>query len=291
MENNTFFHDNEFTPKGLELIDEIYNEYIGKSTYRSSTDEELIDAVRTLYSLGNEPIPEKITVCGSPLEMQKKAEEMTGEKQEEAWYGNLSDFGWLANIDAGIRMGLIEDDKDFQSMKKASVESGIWSSILMDDMAFVCRRPPTQKMDEDMELHCMDGAAVIFEDGARAHFIHGIFFTPDQFAKIATVSIPELMAWEDIDQRSVLLRERPVKDLLDGIENKKLIDSTEECGGYELWEVEFDGIGKTKILSYKGWSSQKPYVKFAKPEATNALEAIAELREMTVDEFRNAIKS
>jgi hypothetical protein len=100
----------------------------------------------------------------------------------------------------------------------------------------------------------------------------------------------EIIAWEDIDQRSVLLRERPIEKLLESV-SKKLIDHSDECGGYDLYEIELTGIGTAKILSYKGWSSEKPYVKFAPSDSTNALEAVAKLRHQTVKELNESLKA
>jgi hypothetical protein len=120
--------------------------------------------------------------------------------------------------------------------------------------------------------------------------IHGVKFTEEQFKKAQTASVSDIISWEDIDQRSVLLRERPPEELLKSVP-KKLIDHTEECGGYDLYEIELNSIGATKILSYHGWSSEKPYVKFAPSDSINALEAVASLRHQTVEELKSSLKS
>jgi hypothetical protein len=120
--------------------------------------------------------------------------------------------------------------------------------------------------------------------------IHGVKFTEEQFNKAKNASVADILAWEDIDQRSVLLRERPIESLLENVD-KKLIDKTDECGGYELWELDLEGVGKTRILNYKSWSTEKPYVKFVPSDSRNALETVATLRHQTVEELRESNKS
>ena len=120
--------------------------------------------------------------------------------------------------------------------------------------------------------------------------IHGVKFTEEQFNKAKSAGVEEILSWEDIDQRSVLLREQPIDKLLEKVP-KTLIDETEECGGYKLWEIELKSIGKARILSYKGWSSEKPYAKFVPLDSVNALETVAKLRHQTVEELKNSKKS
>jgi hypothetical protein len=129
-----------------------------------------------------------------------------------------------------------------------------------------------------------------YKDGWGLYMIHGVKFTEEQFNKAKTASVSDILSWEDVDQRSVLLRERPVEILLEKVP-KKLINHTDELGGYDLYEIELKDIGKTKVLSYKGWSSEKPYVKFVPPESTSCLEIVAAMRLQTVEELKSSTHS
>ena len=158
-----------------------------------------------------------------------------------------------------------------------------------EGIAFVSETP--KKINwKDKLLHSTEYKAVEYSDGYGLYSIHGVKFTEEQFKKSQTASTADILSWEDIDQRSVLLRDRPLEELLEEVP-KKLIDKTEECGGYELYEIELKDIGEAKILSYKGWSSDKPYVKFVNPESNNCLETVSRLRKQTVEELINSIKS
>jgi len=158
------------------------------------------------------------------------------------------------------------------------------------NFVIVCDRPKIILRDSDGRLHSTEQKAIEYKDGWGLYMIHGVKFTEEQFNKAKTATVEDILSWEDIDQRSVLLRERPVETLLENIE-KKLVDKTEECGGYELWELDLKDVGKTKILSYKSWSTEKPYVKFVPSNSTNALETVASLRHQTVEELKESLKS
>jgi hypothetical protein len=163
----------------------------------------------------------------------------------------------------------------------------IWPN---SDFVIVCDRPKHILRDSDGRLHSTEGKAIEYKDGWGLYMIHGVKFTEEQFNKAKNASVTDILAWEDIDQRSVLLRERPIETLLESVE-KKLIDKTDECGGYELWELDLKDVGKAKILVYKSWSTEKPYAKFVSPDSTDALEAVASLRHQTVEELKASLKS
>jgi hypothetical protein len=159
-----------------------------------------------------------------------------------------------------------------------------------EEFCMVSDFPEFIHVDSENRPHCTTGPYIKWRDGFCIYMIHGVKFTEEQFERAKTATVSEILSWEDIDQRSVLLRERPLDELLATIP-KKLIDHTEECGGYDLYEIELNGIGKAKILSYTGWSSEKPYVKFAPSDSINALEAVASLRHQTVEELKSSLKS
>jgi hypothetical protein len=158
------------------------------------------------------------------------------------------------------------------------------------NFVIVCARPTKIERDENGRLHSLTGQAIEYPDGWGLYMIHGVKFTEEQFKKQKVATTAEILSWEDIDQRSVLLRERPIDTLLAQIP-KILIDKTDECGGYELYEIQLDKIGKAKIMSYKSWSSDKMYAKFVPINSVNCLETIAKLRHQTVEELLNSKKS
>ncbi|MFA5376144.1 MAG: hypothetical protein WC455_10415 [Dehalococcoidia bacterium] len=285
----------DFTKEDYALMDEIHDEMISKVMLNDTSDETLIKAVKTIYDLGGEKEPE-VTVCASPLDMKNRAKEFSDDTSE-SWYGNIGDFYWIAYAMFGIKADITEDDKDFQRIKEAIVDSGIWSMIALEGKAFVCRRPISLNTDSENEMHCMTGKAVEWPDeevdGKRvrcgSHFIHGVYFKPEDYWKAVKATATEVINWPDIEQRSVLLRERPVSELLKECESK-VVSRSEEFGGYELHEIEVAGLGTAKVLTFKGWSSGHDYAHFVPKESTDAITSVATMFGLTVDEFRAAHK-
>ena len=202
------------------------------------------------------------------------------------WYWGVSFINFLFD-ECGLKLSKDTMERAEAYRKINESVNYIWPNR---DFVIVCDRPKHILRDEEGRLHSTEQKAIEYKDGWGLYMIHGVKFTEEQFNKAKTATIAEILSWEDIDQRSVLLRERPIEKLLEEVP-KKLLDHSEECGGYDLWEIELPGIGKAKILSYKGWSSEKPYIKFVPSDSTNALETVAMLRHQTVDELNESIKS
>jgi hypothetical protein len=292
--------NSDFTPEGYELIEKIYQEMMEKSKYVEVDDETLKEAVRELYRLGGlEPVD--VEVLESPIHINERTKELYGQEEQPSWYGNISDFGWLGTLKMGIESGILEKEgeeyNDFVRAFKAIVDSGIWHIVTMNDRAFTCRRPKTLLLDENDELHSMTEPAVVFYGEKRevgknygAYFIHGKHFTKSDFEKAIKATPSEILNWSDIEQRSALLEEKGSRFLLDEC-GAQLIDSTEEMGGYELYEVDLKDLGKTKILHFKSWSTEDKYAHIVPPESTNALDTASAMHNLSTEDFLQSVHS
>ena len=175
------------------------------------------------------------------------------------------------------------------------LKAGAFYAMFFEKKAFIMCRPVKVEQDESKRLHCITGPALIFADGTEIYQIHGVRFTKEQFEKSKKSAVKELLGWEDIEQRSVLLQDKPLEQMLKNAK-AKIIDETSECGGYKLWEIDLGLRSKAKAMTYKGWSlgvdgKPKQYAKYVPNSSTNCLETIASLRGLTIEEFKLAIKS
>jgi hypothetical protein len=165
--------------------------------------------------------------------------------------------------------------------------------IPYEGIAFVSETPIKINWD-NKQLHSTTSMSVEYAGDWGLYSIHGVKFTKEQFEKSKTATVAEILSWEDIDQRSVLLRDRPIDELLKETP-KKLIDHSDECGGYDLYEIEIElrkgEKSKARIMYYKSWSSDKMYAKFVPIDSKKCLETIAKLRGLSVEELLNAHKS
>ena len=201
------------------------------------------------------------------------------------WYGPSS-VSFLTKV---CKLKLSKDIQERADIYQKLLQSVnyFWTN---KHFVMVCARPTKINRDEQGRLHSLTEKSIIYPDGWGLYHIHGVKFTEEQFEKQKTASVAEILSWEDIDQRSVLLRERPVDELLKNVD-KKLIDHSDDCGGYDLFEIELKDIGKARFLSYKSWSSDKMYAKFVPIKSENCLETVASLRHQTVAELLESSKS
>lgn len=202
------------------------------------------------------------------------------------WYWGVTFVNFFFDI---CKLKLSKDimERALAYQKVCESVNYIWTN---SNFVIVCERPIRIERNAEGRLHSNKNKAIEYSDGYGLYYIHGVKFTEEQFNKIKDASISEIISWKDIDQRSALLRERPVEELLKEVP-KKLIDSTYECGGYKLYEIELPSIGKARIMTYKSWSSKKKYIKFVPPESSNCLETIASLRHQTVEQLLVSNKS
>ncbi len=185
-----------------------------------------------------------------------------------------------------------KDDKiylEYCELLMQAKEAGLGYWVEWEDTLYLVQTPIV-RIDSQNRFHSLTEPAIRWKDGKGFYYLHGIKFKKDQWQKAKSADIGEILSWTDIDQRSAILQDRPISELLEKVE-KKLIDHSDECGGYDLYEIELKDIGKARILSYKGWSSEKPYAKFVPLDSEKALDTVAKLRHQSVDELRNSIKS
>ena len=154
----------------------------------------------------------------------------------------------------------------------------------------VCNRPKIINLDKEGRLHNLEGKSIEYKDGWGLYHLHGVKFTEEQFNKVKGITLKDVLSWKDIDQRSAILRDKPLEQMLEDAD-AKLIDETDECGGYKLWKIDMGLKAKAKAMTYPAWSGNKSYAKWVRPSAINCLDEIAALRGISTEEFKQAIKS
>ncbi len=202
------------------------------------------------------------------------------------WYWGNAYVDFFINA-CGMKLAKdMEERAHAYSMVNQSVNY-VWPNR---NFVIVCDRPKSICRDEDGRLHNVKGKSIEYKDGWGLYHVHGVKFTEEQHRQAMKSAAPEILNWPDIEQRVALMRERPVTELL--VEcDAKIISHSDECGGYDLHEIELKGMGKAKVLSFKAWSCGKRYAHFVPSSETDALTAAANQRGLTVDEFRKAKKS
>jgi len=101
-----------------------------------------------------------------------------------AYYGNISDYGWIAFYDFFERIGLVKLS-GFNDFKKL-IQSNIYEMVQLENLCVVCALPSNVQRDQMNRLHSAIGPAIEWKDGFKLWFLHGVPFSQEEFEKFAS---------------------------------------------------------------------------------------------------------
>jgi hypothetical protein len=202
--------------------------------------------------------------------------------------------GWLSFLDYFRRIGVIDEDKNF-NMFWDMIRAGIWTSCYYEDRVLVCRLPTKVSKDEQGRLHCITGPAVQWRDGLDQYFLYGVDFgqnlhnhmsKPDLWKNVVSknLSFKEILEISNIEQRYAALKLYGAEKLLQEAGAQR-IDKSER--GNELYKIENLIRGRTlKLLKYKDHSTDRIYVSFVPYQYEKADEAMAWKFQLSEEEYK-----
>ena len=231
----------------METIVDKYEKYVlsGEDIYNI---EIIQKGIYFLYELADLKKPE-ITICTSPLEMVDVAHLKKGEMYD--YLGCGYDSGWTSFYDFMQQIGVVFDDEwNFDIWKDFITKSGVFATVLCENMAFVCIRPCKVKRNSDGDLHCENGAAIAWRDGYEEYFLNGVAvdetIVKTPFDKLDSKII---LIEKNAEVRREIVRKIGVERICQQL-NAKTLDSS---GNYELLGLD---IGDKNI---------RPYLKMKNP--------------------------
>lgn len=220
--------------------------------------EEIIKGIDFIYSLAGLKSPE-IVICNSPMEMAIEAKLKPGETIDHL--GNGYDSGWTAFYDFFQQIGIeYDNDTQFNKWRDFIKKSGVFATVLCENVAFVCIRPNKVSRNKDGDLHCVDAMAITWRDGYGEFFLNGVsvdgslVMTPAEKLD-ATMLFKE----KNVEVRREIVRKIGVERVCQKL-NAKYVDKD---GEYDL------------IILDLGDGRQRPYLKMKNPSiATYHIEGV-----------------
>jgi len=219
-------------------------------------------------------------------------------RQPRAFYGNCSDYGWMAFYDYFQSLNHFTDyDWTNFNQFKSLLDSGIYELVTLEGVCVACAMPKVLQ-DAENRLHNTEKAAVIFNDGFSMHFIHGVFITPELFEilKNGTYSFEDWVKEENEEIKSACLSFieetkgsealyrflsaylKEVDTYTDKKDEKHLNGTTRgmNIGVYTLFK---GGYGEVELAFVRCYcpSTDRMFFLSVDPENTNAKDAIASL--------------
>ena len=247
----------------------------------SGDDSYDIDEIRKgidfIYSLKDLKSPE-IVICESPRDMALEADLKPGETID--YLGCGYDSGWTAFYDFMEQIG-VEFDKEFgfTQWKDFIKKSGVFATVLCENVAFVCIRPCIVKTNATDDIHAVDGPAIAWCDGYEEYSLNGVWVDESLVMTPAEKIDPVIL----LKEKNAEIRREIVRKI--GIERVVLklgAQVIDKQGDYELLLLDLKDGRKREFLKMKNPSIATWHIEGVKPGITTVKEALA---------WRNGIES
>ena len=139
-------------------------------------------------------------------------------------WGDTSWYGYLARYDY-ITHELFPEYKNETFEKYLELSTAKIDTITtFENAAFISKPPTTLTFDKQDRLHNTERAAIEYSDGYKLHYIHGVYFTENEWTRIVNneLSSEEILAEQNIEKRMAIMSVNESTQLLDAI-NAQLI--------------------------------------------------------------------
>lgn len=209
---------NELNIEQEALIDSLSNEWIKEAHCGNTLIDQYSAAktITTIYELA-ELKPPQVLFLDGPMDAKRFCkEELNQDVATFDYFGMGFDSGWVSFYDYFQRIGILErDDVEFNAVRDF-MRSGVWATIMFENLVLCISRPNTVKTDEKGNLHCENGPAIAFDDGYEEYAWHGTWVTeqiimqPKTFTKEQILgennsevsrAIAERLGWDEYMKR------------------------------------------------------------------------------------------
>ena len=243
---------------------------IGLSTETIDVDAAMA-ALKVAYENVGLVRPDKVEVYASPFEAidEMKIRYDMDVKTNDFVYGS-QDASWLSFYDCIHKELKLECCDILSGLFEFAKHCG-WA-LLYDEMVVLTHKPLFIKMDENDLLHCEDGLAIKYGDGAGVAAWHGTRIPAEWILDKSTLTPKVLLAWENIEQRRCaceIIGWATALELMESV----VIDKDEDETIGTLMEVDIPDIGKEKFLVAVDPNVGKRVGLPVPPEMKTALEA------------------
>lgn len=166
------------TKEQEKQVEQYYHKYVDKFyAGQDEFDKEAVErSIKFLYKLSDLDELKEIIYCDGPTEMRQEAGLKDGESFDYNGFGY--DAGWTAFYDCMEEVvGVKYDDDMYFGEWKEFIHSGVFATVLYENIAYVCRNPRIVNVNENGDLHCENGVAIEWRDGTREFALNGVFVT------------------------------------------------------------------------------------------------------------------
>jgi hypothetical protein len=191
------------------------------------------------------------------------------------------------------------NDNKFNQYKKL-IESNVFESYEYENYVFAIQPPTIIHRNAIGRLHHAKEYAYQFKDGTGAYFINGRHIPDAVFNRAETLTRDEFIKEENSDYKGAwyeILGQQRVMELLGAgkVDERTIVHANGDLETVSLWKTSetFEEIGGVPFAWVKMVcpSTGTQYLQGVEPHHTNAVEAIASLSRLTVDEYSFNMRS
>ena len=263
----------ELTESQEHLMEKISAEY--EKSVLSGDDsydvEKIVNGINFIYSLIDLQEPE-IVICSSPIHMAQEAQLKKGETID--YLGCGYDSGWTAFYDFFQSIGVKFDEEiKFDIWKEFILHSGVFATVLCENVAFVCIRPCVVKTNSNDDLHCENGPAISWCDGYEEYALNGVWVTKEIVMTSKDKLDSKIILKEtNAEVRREIVRKIGVEKISSDLGSKCIDKSTD--GVYELLILNMGDGRRRPYLKMKNPSIGTWHIEGVSPEIKTVKEAL-----------------
>ena len=195
----------ELTAKQEALMGKVSAEYIrGITKPKPMNRRTLTRWLDVAYGVYDMKRPARVEIAKSPEAALKLASELTGEKMTEMDWCGFSDGGWVSFYDYFARIGLLTKEEAAEVLALRDFGAMAWDSVLLDECAIVIARPKKIALDDDGNLHSLNGPCLLWADGERDYAYHGTWLPERMVMEPRSYTAQEYRAITNTEERRAL---------------------------------------------------------------------------------------
>lgn len=231
---------NDLTPEQDKLADELSNEYILDAHCGETliNQRQAANVLQKIYALAELSAPRILFLDGPMEAIQFCKEELKTEVDTIDWFGIGYDSGWVSFFDYFQRIGVLARDDEEFNLIKDFLRSGVWATLLFENLAICIPRPNTVKTDAQGSLHCENGPAILFDDNYGEYAWHGAWVTEQIIMKPETLTKKQILKEKNSEVQRAIAEKLGWEKYLKLVDVKlidKWFDANTSCH-YELYD-------------------------------------------------------
>lgn len=225
----------ELTPEQEKQMDELAELAIK----RANSGDTSIDTVKAQQFIDflYETSDVEMVICDSPEALFTEAAKRGYKKQKGETFDYIGlgfDSGWTTFYQFMEQIGVDFSDIKEWDKWKLLLDTGIWATLLFEEVAFVCRRPSIVRLNSNHDLHCTTGMAIQWLDGTGYYFLNGVAMEEEHVLTPAEkLDVKKALKEKNVEVRRELIRKIGIERFISN-SKAKVLDAK---GDYELLSV------------------------------------------------------